>query len=90
MFTTIGTQYYDNSPYVETINAYNLGTNATFLDCNKYYSFIKANPLFNDRDFIFDLYGNGKSFGKEEQEAEKKIIESMCIPMVDNLMDLYE
>ena len=90
MFTTIGTQYYDNLPYVETINTYNLETNATFLDSNKYYSFIKANLLSNNRDFIFDLYKNGKSFGKEEQEAERKIIERMSITMVDNLMDLYE
>lgn len=84
------TQYYDIPSYVEKINTSCVSSNATYIDPDKYYNFILINKVYNDRQYIYDLYSDNKYFGEEEFKAEEKIIKNNSIPLKDNFMDYYE
>lgn len=83
-------QYYDMPSYVEKINTSCVSSNATYIDSDKYYNFLLINEVYNDKQYIYDLYANNKYFGKEEFKAEEKIIKSNSIPLKDNFMDYYD
>lgn len=88
--TTTGTGYYDIPPYVEKINASYVSSNATYVDSDQYYHFILINKIYNDREYIYDLYADNKYFGEEEFVAEEKIIKKNSIPLKNNFIDYYE
>lgn len=87
---TTCTQYYEMPCYVEKINTSCVSSNATYIDPDKYYNFILINKVYDDRQYIYDLYADNKYFGEEEFEAEEKIIKSNSIPLKDNFLDYYE
>lgn len=88
--TTVCSQYYDVPQYVEKINTSCVSSNATYIDPDKYYNFILINKVYDDRQYIYDLYADNKYFGEEEFRAEEKIIKNNSIPLKDNFMDYYE
>lgn len=83
-------QYYEMPSYVEKINTSYVSSNATYIDPDKYYNFIIFNKIYNDRQYIYDLYADNKYFGEEEFKAEEKIIKKNSIQLKDNFMDYYE
>ncbi len=88
--STIGTPYYSAPSYVEKMNALCVTSNATHINPDKYYNFILINKVYNERQYIYDLYADNKYFGEEEFKAEEKIIKNNSIPLKDNFMDYYE
>lgn len=76
--------------YVETINTSYIVSNGTYQDIDKYYNFVYINKVYSDREYIYDLYSDNKYFGKEELDAEEKIIESHSISIKENFLDYYE
>ncbi len=87
---TVCTQYYDVPPYVERINTSCSSSNATYIDSDKYYSFILINEVYSDRHYIQDIYADNKYFGEEEFKAEEKIIRNNSVPLKDNFIEYYE
>ncbi len=87
---TIGTRYYEIPSYVEKINTSYVSSNATYLDSDKYYNFICINRVYDDRQYIYDLYADNKYFGEEELKAEERIIKNNSITVKVNFMDYYE
>ena len=51
-------QYYEMPSYVEKINTSYVSSNATYIDPDKYYNFIIFNKIYNDRQYIYDLYAD--------------------------------
>ena len=63
----------------------------TIQDNGSLFCFVKLNNDNNiGREFVYDLYTDSKNFGKEEFEAEKRIMQKNSIPVKNNFFDYYE
>ena len=95
MFTdsiTFDGQFYstDAMQYVET-RKIEVDPLVTIQDNGSLFCFVKLNNDNNiGREFVYDLYTDSKNFGKEELEAEKRIMRKKSIPVKNNFFDYYE
>ena len=85
-------QFYDTATtqYVETKKV-EVNPLVTIQDNDNLFCFVNLNNDNNvGREFVYDLYADSKNFGKEELEAEERIIRKNSIPVKNNFFDYYE